>query len=78
MERGGYYAAPYNPETDPWHEGEDDPHQAQPLPAQITAADLMLPPPPSNLPRSWPCCPAGRDPPAELLAWFCPAPALGR
>ena len=35
MERGGYYAAPYNPETDPWHEGEDDPSQAQ-----ITASDL--------------------------------------
>ena len=30
MERGGYYAAPYNPETDPWHEEEEDPSQAQP------------------------------------------------
>ena len=38
------HAAPYNPETDPWHEDEEDSYQghSRPLPAQITAADLAF------------------------------------
>ena len=42
MERGGYFAPPYNPETDPWHEQEGDPEQAHPLPAQLTAGEMAL------------------------------------